>query len=255
MKIKFFILSMLLITFYTNAQRASGTLPNSTRVVTGDQYGGFDTMASRGDVRMHEAYKHLVNRLDKGAYVSLDDIEGSPYYNDSFLRGKILVNGKEIPGIYAMRYNAYNDQIEMEGINETEALIKAVNYSCFIKNRKYVYRTYRAKKKDEPTMGYFQVLTSETNGLLLKQERMKYKEALEAKTSMTQPIPARFIPYTNYYFLKNGTSVASLVNKKSVMDNFEPEVKDEMKKFIKSNRIDFKKESDLVKLFNYYASL
>ena len=237
------------------AQRAGGTLPNSTRVVTAGQYGTPDDMASRGDIRMHEAFKHLVNRLDEGAYMSLDDIEGSPYYNDKFVLGKILVNGKDIPGNYALRYNAYNDQVELQGAEVTEALIKAVNYSCVINNKKFVYRTYKPKKKEAPIMGYFEVLTSETNGLLLKQNRMKYKEALEAKTSMTQPLPARFIPYTNYYFLKNGTSVATLVSKKTVLDNFEPEVQATMKKFIKAEKIDFKKERDLVRLFNYYASL
>ncbi len=226
-----------------------------TQTVMNSTLGTAEDMASRGDIRMHEAFKHLVNRLDDGPYMSLENIDGSPYYNDSFLLGKILVNGNEVPGNYGLRYNAYNDQIEMQGANATEALIKAVNYSCIITNQKYIYRSYKEKKKNEPTMGYFQVLTDETNGLLLKQERMKFKEALEAKTSMTQPLPARFIPYTNYYFLKNGTSIAKVITKKTILDHFDVDVQPTMKKYIKSQKIDFKKESDLIRLFNYYASL
>ena len=244
MKIRILLLVLLCLPFIGITQ----TVMNST-------LGSVDDMASRGDIRMHEAFKHLVNRLDKGAYMSLENIEGSPYYNETFVLGKLLVNGKEVPGNYGIRYNAYNDQIELQGANETEALIKAVNYSCVINNNKYIYRSYQAKKKDTPTMGYFQVLTDEANGLLLKQERMKFKEALEAKTSMTQPLPARFIPYTNYYYLKNGTSIAAIIHKKTILDNFEPEVQSAIKKYIKSEKIDLKKEYDLLKLFSYYASL
>jgi hypothetical protein len=211
--------------------------------------------ASRGDYRMQESYMTLVNRLDESLYVNEANVSGSKYFNNSFLLGKVFVNNNASKELFAVRYNAYFDLIEVKKENTIEALIKAINISCYIAGKLYVYLKYLPNKSDTGKLGYLKVIHVGEKITLLKQELVKYKEAKPAKTSLTSSIPAKFIKYENYFYLTKNKDIALALTKKSIIEAFNITNKSELKSFLKKEKIDIKKESDLIKLFSYYDTL
>jgi hypothetical protein len=57
-----------------------------------------------------------------------------------------------------------------------------------------------------------------------------------------------------YYISKNG-NLFKVKNKKSVLAVFEEEKRYELEQFIKDNRLNIKKQEDLMQLVEYYNSL
>jgi len=208
-----------------------------------------DNMASRGDYRMQNAFMSLVNRIDNNATIDERNVNGSKYFNDAFLLGKISINNKSSKDLYALRYNAYSDLIEVQKENEVETLIKAINVSCTIGGKLYVYQKYLSKNKGN--LGYLKVLNKGQNATLFKQESVIYKEARVAQTSHQSSFSAKFVQFENYYFLEkdNKDSVAMPLTKKSVLNAFDNDSK--IKSYIKKEKISFKSENDLINLFSY----
>ncbi|MBN4085397.1 hypothetical protein JYT89_03545, partial [Flavobacteriaceae bacterium AH-315-B10] len=127
MKTKYLFLFTISIPFLLNAQ---------------DPTLSADNLASRGDYRMQNAFMSLVNRIDNNATIDESNVNGSKYFNDAFLLGKVSINNKSSKDLYALRYNAYSDLIEVQKENEVETLIKAINVSCTIGGKLYVYQKY-----------------------------------------------------------------------------------------------------------------
>jgi hypothetical protein len=241
---------ILLATTLLNAQ--SATFSNDNRNVISASLSP-DNLASRGDYRMQNAFTDLVNNLDKSFYVNEEDINGSKYFIDAFLLGKVYVNNKTTKDLFALKYNAYLDLIEVQKDNAIEALIKAVNISCSINGQLYVYHKYLTRKSNKGKLGYLKVLHKGKNLTLFKQESVKFKEAKPSKTSIQSSFPARFLQFENYFFLDNTKDIALPLTKKSLLNTFDNNLK--IKSYIKEEKINFKNENNLIKLFSFYDSI
>ena len=91
--------------------------------------------------------------------------------------------------------------------------------------------------------------------MLLIHQTTKFKEALQAKTSMTASFPARFVQQEKHYYLNSNKRIANAINKKSILEAFSADNKDAIKSFIKSEKIDLENTNDLIKLFKFNESL
>jgi len=187
--------------------------------------------------------------------MNLDNVKGSPYYNENFLLGSVYVKDKAVKEKFEIRYNSYYDEMEIKKNNAIETLIKDEDYSCSIMGVTYIYHTYQLKKNKGYKSGYLKVLHKGQNTALLMQESTKYKEALQAKTSMTSSFPARFVQKVKYFYLNTNDSSAKPLHKKSILEAFSADNKDEIKSYIKSEKIDLENTDDLIKLFKFNESL
>ena len=74
---------------------------------------------------------------------NLGDIVGSAYMNDEFQSGVIFKNS-ESDGSWFIRYNAYNDEMEISkdisSTSSAEALLKTSEIYCVIGKDKYVFK-------------------------------------------------------------------------------------------------------------------
>lgn len=243
----FFTVCMLSISFI-QAQNAPRVSYN-----TSTQSLSADALASRGDYRMHEAYKKLATSLDKELYYDDSKIEGSRYFNDKFLPGKAIINGEPEDLILPLRYDAYSDRIEIQNGDEIEILVEDAAISCTILNSLYVYQKYTEAKNEEK--GYLQVLKETEKATLYLQQKVKFREAKPAKTSHGSSFPAAYISTENYFVKLKESEITVEFNKKEFLNHLSKSNASSFKDYIKKQHINFSSKTDVDKAFNYLNTL
>jgi uncharacterized protein YneR len=199
----------------------------------------------------------MYNKLDEKAknkksyYKS--NVEGSPYWNTAFTPA--LVN--DVPQVAMMRYEANADEFEFINTNkDTLVLSKEERFSTItfkLTNTKYKFVNY-IDKKGEDVNGYLILLADKNNFVFYKKQTINFiKEKFET-SSYDISQSARFERGNDiFYFKDKGKAIAEFPNSKKKLIKLFPEKKTELETFIKENKIDFDKESDLIKLANYLA--
>lgn len=195
----------------------------------------------------------LIRSANKDLYgdTEKDEVEGSPYLNDAFIKGTVY----SFNGVfdYPMRYNIFEDYIEFQRNNQTfildpEPRVKKVN----LDNEVFVVLKFEYKGKYRH--GFLEVLDSGKVSLLAK-KTILFREWQEAKALGNGPTPAKFTRTDDVYYYKIGEGeVVKIDNLKKMIEGF-PDKKNELSQFAKSEKINTKDEEDLKKLIKYYNSL
>jgi hypothetical protein len=186
-----------------------------------------------------------------------NNIEGSPYANELFTAGNIYKNDKELFKDVLLRYNIFADEIEIkqnENVSDDSygALIKEPNTLVKILNNIYIFVPFEGSNEKGH---YFSILTEESNFDLYKKTEVSYSAPSYAKTSYDRDRPASFTQKSIYYMVSKDGKFYELPNSKSKIIKVMNKRKDQVKAYIKTANLDFKKEIDLIKLVKYYNSL
>ena len=128
-----------------------------------------------------------------------DGVKGSPFYNDVFLLGTISTNDIK-PYQAHLRYDAYNDEIQIKKDNQITALLKLDNINVEIQNEKYELLDYL--KDGNITKGYFINLTEKGTTQLLIHRGKKFVEGVKASSSYGNDKPSTFKDDIGYYLYK-----------------------------------------------------
>jgi len=187
----------------------------------------------------------------------IKNIEGSPYYKDNFQIGGIYnAEGVVVSGI-PMRYNIFADEIEMRpSSNPDDTTIKSLVKSTDIfakigtDNFIYILNTNSGDKS-----GYFSVLLDGTYFDLYKKSTVNYIKKKFAETNYQKDQPAKFIKKEVFYLVDNKGVFYELPSKrKSFISLFKQKSK-ELESYIKDNKLNITKESDMIKIVSYYNSI
>jgi hypothetical protein len=184
-------------------------------------------------------------------------IEGSPYANKTFLLGVIYQEGKPVYDNVLLRYNIFSDEIEIKkSENSTEAsydaLIKDPKSTVKIATTIYSFVPF----EDSLEKGhYFSIVSKENAFDLYKKTEVDYSGPYTAKTSYERHRPAKFTQKNTYFLVSKNGTLYELPDSKSKISKVMKGKEIEVKSYIKKNKLDFKKENDLVKLVKYYNSL
>ncbi len=194
--------------------------------------------------------------LFKTVEYDLRDIEGSPYINKVFTAAEISTQKKTL---FALRYNAYNDQFEVKGDDKKTYLLNKLKKDFIIKfnSTNKSYKAFSYIKDDNFLTGYFVILSNIKSKIsLLKKERIMFVESKVGVTSYQEDKPAHFKRVNDKYFLKIEDNPAKILpkNKKDIAKIF-PEHSKEILSFIKKNKIKTSKEADLIKLASFINTL
>ncbi len=180
--------------------------------------------------------------------LDLSKISGSPYSMKTFALAKVERGNEKAKANLLLRYNGYNDEIEIgkSTTQETseEALLKDKNLRATFNNKTYQYLSFESKK-DETTDGYLILLFEGENYRLYRQDKKKLSEGRLAKTSLDKDIAPRFRDVLSFY-LAEGNSLPNEINlkMKSIRNLLRPE------DVIKSKGIKkFKSEEKLIMFF------
>ncbi|GAA4113186.1 hypothetical protein GCM10022393_12030 [Aquimarina addita] len=192
---------------------------------------------------------------DKIIYYDMKDIVGSPFLTEYFLPGNLTFNGSDL-GNFLFRYNIYQDEIELKS-NEssiTESVKKIKGITIQLENNTLI-KVFDDPKSNKYDKRNFFVVLADGDYKLVKKIWSKFSEPKEAENSLVGKKHAKFTTYENYFIANNDEKLNNFKSKIKGLEEYFPEIKNEIKEYVKEKNINLKKEQDLIKLFIHLNSL
>lgn len=183
---------------------------------------------------------------------SAQKIEGTPYLDEKYVDGEIYF-GESARTKVPVRYNIYQDLIEYQ--QNGKALV--VDPSTKIKKVQMGDITFIVEKLNvggKTKYGFLNLLDSGKVTLYSK-KMMRYQEPLKGRALDGGDVPAKFSRMQDEYFYKIGTGELKEVGNLKELIAGLPDKQDEIKQYVKQEKISPKKEEELRKLIQYYNSL
>jgi hypothetical protein len=192
-----------------------------------------------------------VNLLD-----NQNDYTGSPYYNKDFVKGSVLSDGKTIASNQLLRYNVSKEEFEIsDPINPNSKTLKTI-----IRNTKLTIQIgdesfeYISDEKNR-LRGYFIPLVNGDKKSLYKKIKKEYIPSQKAASSMASNIAALYKEKQFLYLLDDEGIYTKLTTSKKDNLNAFGDAKKDVKVYAKQNKLNLKKEKDLIKVVTYVNSL
>lgn len=199
--------------------------------------------------------RRLFNDVKSAQFISgkasVNTYGGSPYLEDGFTTGSVISVDSTIYRDIPLRYNVYKDQMEYEMednifVVPDEGFCKRV----IIGDQQFDYLPYITSGGN--FSGFLEVMY-DGNCSIYQQHRISLLSA-EASNGYTQAKPERFAKGNPVIYIRLGNSAALQVSsKKSLISLFENNEK--VQEFMKSEKINYKRVDDLVKLASFYSTL
>lgn len=185
-------------------------------------------------------------------------IEGGPYYQNEWLKGKmILQNGQILGDNWLFKYNTFQDELHIQLETGAVKIPLKNNIQAFMmeENNHQHYFVNSRQAGIEGTEGttFFEVLHS-SQFTLLKQSS-KYFGQIASNgfyCSSCDDAPFSFFFSSEKYYLKdeNGKFKTVKLNRKSLVKAL-PKYKTQILSYLKKNKIKMKFETDLLTLLQY----
>jgi hypothetical protein len=183
---------------------------------------------------------------------SAQKIEGTPYLDEKYVDGEIYF-GESARTKVPVRYNIYQDLMEYQ--QNGKALV--LDPSTKIKKVQMGDITFIVEKLtlDGKTKYGFLNLLDSGKVTLYSRKMIRYQEPLKGRALDGGDVPAKFSKMSDLYFYKIGTGELKEVgNLKDLIASL-PDKQDEIKQYVKQEKLSPKKEDELRKLIQYYNSL
>ena len=187
---------------------------------------------------------------EKEVIYDMREVIGSPYLTEDFVRGSLFLNEKNY-GDYLFRYNIFRDDVEfkkdpyapIESVKKIEGIVVKLedNTKITVQTLTIDTNTYERKFLVEVVDGNYQ---------LNKLVRAKFTAPKKAETPMSSDVKAKFTKVEEFYVI-NEDKIEKLGNKKKDLKKQFPDEGDKMMAFVNKEKINLKKEDDLIKLFQY----
>ncbi|MFT5438031.1 MAG: hypothetical protein ACI840_002691 [Ulvibacter sp.] len=215
-------------------------------------------ITSMGDQYQSQFFLEHVGRIGSNNDLYLpDEYVGTPYGNPIFLLGNIYEQNKIMASNYALRYNAMTDEIEVkENLYEEDTEIMALtkNPEIYVKIMADMF-VFREANKASHEAGYFQVLHVGTTHNLYKKIVKKYYPAKNAQNSFEKDVAAKFVDRPIYYLVSQEGNFEEFGSSKNKRLKLFKNKQSEIKKLIKSGKLDLTEEEDLLRVVKYYDAI
>ena len=174
--------------------------------------------------------------------LTYDDVDGSPYYTKAFHQASMAENYEIVP----TRYNSYDDQIEYEKNDKVYVMPKEEKFSRIV-FKNINNDVFVLLDTNDDNKGYFLELVEGKTGLY-KKIKTKFYNSAPAKNSYDQDKPAQFKTLDPVYYIKFEKDFIKQPKNIGDVKKFYKGDENKLSNFVKTNKIKFNKEEDLIKL-------
>lgn len=227
------------------------------------QYGNVNGRQSNANFEANLAANNMMRGRDlfqdvlkqgKNNVLKIEDIQGEPYFEKTFVNGNLIYKDSVNMGQFLMRYNAFQDEMEVSNKSVINNINKIDDISVTLKNDKYVILNYQ---EDDNTIkkGFFIEKKNDNNASLYLRKYITIKPAKEAKTSFHTPSPASFIEHEDYFLKFSENAPIEVKLKKNKVLNSFPDNINLLKKYVSKENLSLDNEKDLIKLIEYFNTL
>ena len=182
-------------------------------------------------------------------------VNGSPYLQDEFLFGVMTtVDDVTIEGL-KYRYDVFNDEMQFILKEDTASIIRPLTLrSLKFGEVEFIYDVYYTSDGN-PAAGYFEILEEGRLSALLRRTKvMEYDEYVSNYGGGGGSKEYYFKEKKNLY-IKLSNAIANKISNKKDFLALLPDHLDEVKNYMKSNKLSVRKQDDLVEMVSYYNSL
>lgn len=179
-------------------------------------------------------------------------IDGSPYYNGDDFK-KVSISGYS-NNVQDLRYNSYSDEMEFLNGNEVFTISKEAGMIINFTGINKIYECINYNWEGRNKFGYLvQLVNNPEKYSLYKKERTELLKGEKSPNGITKDRNDYYVKDKDTYILKNKEEFISFPkNKKEFINKFN---NSQIESYLKQNDINFKKESDLIKLISYMNTL
>lgn len=197
-------------------------------------------------------YAKNAKEIDEQRY---KDYRGSPYFFSEFVTGTIIDNANnEYPNV-RLNLNGYTDELEVEDAGFYVALQESFYKSFTARDKDGQEYLFKSNLHPDFKDKFFQVLHESDNVLLIKEFDVIPNE--KVINNVGETLTVKIFGEVNNYMLLNGLGKQD-VTKLKVSKKKLPDIlgkKKELAEFIKTNKLSFKQDDDLVTLIKHYETL
>lgn len=207
-----------------------------------------------GIVREFQQFQTTMGKTIINAHLRYDNISGTPYLNNDFMKCELITHDSVKYVNVNLRYNIYTDEMEFEIGDEFRSIANPENFRYFfIDNDVFIYQPIQRTVSGIKS-GYFLLLIS-GEATLYKRLSVIFEPAVEPQAYAAAK-PPRFTKKADTYFIrfKGSLPVELSLTRRRILDAF-PYKKSELESFISKNRLNFRKEEDLIHLVAFYNQL
>ncbi|MEM9000365.1 MAG: hypothetical protein AAGB24_08875 [Bacteroidota bacterium] len=196
----------------------------------------------------HLIFKNFLDQKEKSNPIKFSDIKGTPYMPENFVLGSFSMKDEK-PIVLLMRYNMYDDEVEVnEGDGSITSFLKVDNTEFNIQGN--TIRPYTIEKDGIQKKSNFIVLADGANVLLL-QRKVVLIPAEKAINPNQMDRAAKFVTNERFFVVKGNDLPLEFSGKKKDLFTLFPEKAPELKDFIKTNKLSVRNNEHLVQIFNY----
>ncbi len=185
--------------------------------------------------------------------ITYTDIKGSPFMFGDWVLGTVMLGNGDTYSNVPLKYNIFDEKLYFKNPKNAELL----EFVQPVKSFKFIeLKGSGIFSKGFPTIDkfntetFYDVLFDGKVKLLNK----KYKTLLEVKPYNSATAEKSFVDQNEYYLFKDSKIKRIKNSKKDFLEIFSDK-SNQVDDFIKKEKIDFKNNDDLVKVFSYYDSL
>lgn len=194
----------------------------------------------------------MLDRVNRDIYFSpntvrYEAIDGTPYLSESFSKGLVIMNsGDTLTGEF--RFDIYANQIEFKK-KEAILCISVPDSIIKIELEDYTLVYKKFKTGFETRKGYLVVLEEGDISLFLQRNKILYQA--EPPRPYQDPRPARFENGKDLLFMQSGDNPAEKIAKEEDVIRICGDRGAEAKKFVDKEKLNLKKQSDIIELVKY----
>ena len=209
----------------------------------------------RIDLNAQQAWEYFGNKSTIRPQII--KVQGSQYYIDEFELSDLKYFGNKLESIGYMRYDAYNDVIEMASTPDLERseiiLLKNSDVIATINKKEYVFLEY--DEEDIKNKKGYMIRLYNGNNYSLYQKRVKiFKEAEKTKAGITESQPPRYVSKTDFYIQTRDQKPQLIkVSKKRLIDFFKNQ--GEIKEFINKNKLKVREIESIISIIEFANKL
>ena len=184
--------------------------------------------------------------LDASRYAG---IAGSPFLNEEFINGQVIINDTIQIINVPLRYNIYTDKIEFTDAEGTvlEANTTGKNFVFLISDHQFLIRRYQNQGKTE--FGFLELLV-DGNIKLYKKYTVEFQEAVRAM-GYQDPRPNKFVRHNDTFLIAIGDEIPEAVIRRRDLLTQLRQSGHYIDQYLKNNSLRMSAEETIVSLIRY----
>ncbi|WP_062056499.1 hypothetical protein [Aquimarina longa] len=182
-----------------------------------------------------------------------EDYNGSIYLNNRYKEASVI---DERSGTFdaKLKYNIHSDALEYNSGSELYEVNKNPTVHVRIDGNYFYYCDFENQRGSSRT-GYYILVELNDRYRIYKKVTLKIKEPQKSVAQIgPPPEPGSIKAITTYYLEESGVIMELPMNKKEMLAAFSDK-ENELKEYLKKEKIRFKKEEDLIRLVARYNAL